>query len=494
MSEIRKMRSQLAAISKTKNRCHCEPFFGEAISKRKKDCFVVPKNGTPRNDFPILRSLLIILVSAMVLPLIMLHVAFSSEPIPAKKQERPIVLVGGTVHTVTGPVIAEGMVLFENGRITAVGKNLSLPNNVERIEVTGKHLYPGLINAASEIGLTEIEAVRATLDLRETGMLNPNVRTEIAVNPESELIPTTRANGVAIVHLIPQGGLIAGKTSAVMLDGWTNEEMTLSAPVGMYVVWPSMTIFRSPFVRQSEEEQKKNIEKNLAVLRNAFSDARAYVQAKKADPVRHKTDVRWESMVPLFERKIPLIVSANDMKQIRSAVQFARDENLRLVIHGGRDAWRLTGLLKENNVAVIIGGTHALPSRRSDEYDAPFTLPKKLFEAGILFAIAGEGNAAMNERNLAYQAATAAAYGLPKDEALRSVTINAARIMAVDSRAGSIEPGKDATIIVTNGDPLEITTNVEMQFIRGKTIDLRSRHTQLWKKYEEKYRQLGILR
>jgi imidazolonepropionase-like amidohydrolase len=430
----------------------------------------------------------------MVLPLVMIHVAFSSEPIPAKKQERPIVLVGGTIHTVSGPVITEGMVLFENGKITGVGENLSLPQNVERIDVTGKHLYPGLINAASEIGLTEIEAVRATLDLRETGTINPNVRTEIAVNPESELIPTTRANGVAIVHLIPQGGLIAGRTSAVMLDGWTNEEMTLSAPIGMYVVWPQMSVSRSPFVRQSEEEQKKNIEKNLDALRNAFSDARAYVQAKKADPVRHKTDVRWEAMVPLFDKKIPLIVGANDMKQIHSAVQFARDENLRLVIHGGRDAWRLTDLLKENNVAVIVGGIHALPSRRSDEYDVPFTLPKKLHEAGILFAIAGEGNAAMNERNLAYQAATAAAYGLPKDEALRSVTINAARILTIDSRAGTIEQGKDATIIVTNGDPLEIMTNVEMQFIGGKKIDLRSRHTQLWKKYEEKYRQLGILR
>jgi imidazolonepropionase-like amidohydrolase len=420
-----------------------------------------------------------------------IHTVIASDPIPAKKQERPIALVGGTIHAVSGPVIENGMVVFDNGIITGIGKNIPVPENAERIDVSGKHLYPGLINAASEIGLTEIEAVRATLDMSETGTYNPNVRTEIAVNPESELIPTTRANGIAIAHVIPRGGVIAGRTSAILLDGWTNEEMTLAAPVGMYVNWPSMTVVRSRFSRQSEEEQKKTIAKNLDDLRTAFADARAYAQTKTADPMRHRTDIRWEAMRPLFERKIPLIVGANDMQQIRSAVQFARDENIRLVIHGGRDAWKLTDLLKENNVPVIVSGTHVLPARRSDPYDAPFSLPKKLHDAGILFAVAGEGNAAMNERNLGYQAATAAAYGLPGEEALRAVTINAAKVLGIDNRAGSLEAGKDATIIVCDGNPLEIMTTIELQFIKGKKIDLRSKHTQLWMKYREKYKQLG---
>ena len=420
-----------------------------------------------------------------------IQTVFASDPIPAKKQDRPIALVGGTIHTVSGPVIENGMVVFDNGIITGIGKNIPVPKNAERIDVSGKHLYPGLINAASEIGLTEIEAVRATLDMRETGKFNPNVRTEIAVNPESELIPTTRANGIAIAHVIPRGGVIAGRSAAILLDGWTNEEMTLAAPVGLYVNWPSMTVSRSRFVRQSEEEQKKAIAKNLEDLRMAFADARAYAKSKTADPQRHRTDIRWEAMRPLFERKIPLIVGANDMQQIRSAVQFARDENIRLVILGGRDAWKLTDLLKENNIPVIVSGTHVLPARRSDSYDAPFSLPKKLHDAGILFAIAGEGNAAMNERNLGYQAATAAAYGLPAEEALRAVTLNAAKILGIDKRTGSLEAGKDATIIVCDGDPLEIISSVEMQFIAGKKIDLRSKHTQLWLKYTEKYRQLG---
>ncbi|MFA6457737.1 MAG: amidohydrolase family protein [Bacteroidota bacterium] len=423
-----------------------------------------------------------------------MQISFASDPIPAKKQDRPIALVGGTIHTVSGPVIENGTVLFDNGIIVGIGKDVQIPSQAERIDVSGHQLYPGLINAASEIGLTEIEAVRATLDINETGKFNPNVRTEIAINPESELIPTTRANGIAIVHVIPRGGVISGRTSAILLDGWTNEEMTLAAPVGLYVNWPSMTVSRSRFVRQSEEEQKKAIAKNLEDLRMAFADARAYAKTKTADPQRHRTDIRWEAMRLLFERKIPLIVGANDMQQIRSAVQFARDENIRLIIHGGRDAWKLTDLLKENNVPVIVSGTHQLPARREDRYDAPFSLPKKLFDAGILIAIAGEGNAAMNERNIGYQAATAAAYGLPKDEALRAVTINAATILGIDTRAGSLEVGKDATIIVCDGDPLEIMTAVKMQFIAGKKIDLRSKHTQLWMKYTEKYRQLGKTR
>lgn len=418
----------------------------------------------------------------------------ASDPIPAKEQERPIALIGGTVHTVSGPVIENGTVLFDNGVIIGIGKDIQIPSDAERIDVAGKHLYPALINAASEIGLTEIEAVRATLDVSETGRINPNVRTEIAVNPESELIPTTRANGVAIAHVIPRGGLIAGRTAAMMLDGWTNEEMTLVAPVGLYVSWPAMTVRRSPFIRQSEEEQKKSIEKNLNELRTAFADARAYAKARTADPAAHRTDIRWEAMMPLFEKKIPMIAGADDMQQIRSAVQFARDENIRLVIHGGRDAWKVTELLKENDVPVIVSGTHLLPARRWDEYDAPFSLPKKLHDAGILLAVSGEGNAAMNERNVAFQAATAVAYGLPKDEALRAVTLNAAKILNIDARTGSLDPGKDATIIVCDGDPLEIMTTVEMQFIRGKKIDLRSKHTQLWLKYSEKYRQLGIIR
>lgn len=439
-------------------------------------------------------AVLLRMTFVLLLSIINYSLLIASEPIPARKQDHPIALVGGTIHPVSSAVIENGTILFENGKITNIGKNIDLPPNTERINVEGKHVYPGLINSASQVGLLEIEAVRATLDYRETGRINPNVRTDIAVNPESELIPTTRANGVTTVHVVPDGELIAGRSSIMMLDGWTNEEMTLKTPAGLYVNWPSMTISRSPFIQQSEEEQKKRIEKAINDLRTAFADARAYLKAKKADPAKHKSDVRWEAMAPLFDKTIPLIVFANEVKQIQAAVQFAKDENVRLIIHGGRDAWRVTELLKENNVAVIVGPIHDLPSRRWEDFDSPFTLPLKLHQAGILFAISGEGNSAMNERNMAYQAATAAAYGLPKEEALKSITLNAAKLLGIDSRVGSLTAGNDATLIVTTGDPLEIMTNVEMEFIQGKKVDIRSRHTQLWKKYEEKYRQLGIVK
>ncbi len=421
----------------------------------------------------------------------------ASDPIPAKKQDHPIALVGGTIHPITGADIYNGTILFEKGKITAIGSNVAIPRGAERIDVTGKHVYPGIINANSTLGLTEIEAVRATNDYAEVGDINPNVRSEIAVNPESELLPTARANGVLVANVMPQGGLIPGRSSAIMMDGWTQEDVVLKAPIGLVVNWPWMRISRSPWAGKSEEEQKKERDKRLKLLRDAFDDARAYMAAKNAEMSKgipyHATDVRWEAMIPVLERKIPVLVNANELEQIEAAVQWAKDENVRLVIVSGRDSWRVTELLKSNNVSVIVGPTLDVPSRNWEPYDAAFTVAVKLFNAGVQFAISGEGEA-MAERNTAYHAAMAASYGLPKDEALKAVTIYAARILGVDNEVGSLESGKDATLIVTSGDPLEIESNVQMEFIQGKKIDLRSRHTILFDKYREKYRQLGIIK
>jgi len=435
-----------------------------------------------------------IIISAVLLSIVHCSLSIASTPVPAKKQDKPIVLVGGTIHTISGLVIENGMISFDKGKIIAVGKNVEIPVGAEKIDVAGKHIYPGLINAASNMGLNEIEAIRATNDIAETGRINSNVRTDVSVNPESELIPTLRANGITIAHVIPGGNLIGGKTAAMMLDGWTNAEMTLKAPIGLYINWPNLSINRSAFSRQSEEEQKKTIDNNIKELTNAFEDARAYLKAKKADSEKHQTDLRWEAFAPLFEKKIALFVYANSIAQIQSAVQFAKDQQVNLVIYGGRDAWKVPELLKTNNIAVIVEVIHDLPTRRWEEYDNPFTVPLKLYLAGIKYAIAGGGGGTMNERNLAYQAATASAYGLPKEEALRAITINPAAILGIDSMVGSLDVGKDATLIVTNGDPLEIMSNVEMEFIQGKKIDLRSRHTELYKKYQEKYKQLGIVK
>ncbi|MGH8003179.1 MAG: amidohydrolase family protein, partial [Limisphaerales bacterium] len=398
---------------------------------------------------------------------------------PAPPQSHPVALVGGTVHTITSGELAGVTVLFDKGKILAIGRNVTMPAGAEVIDISGRHIYPGLFDGYSNLGLTEIGAVRATNDITEAGRINPNARAEVAVNPESELIPVTRANGVTTALTVPEGGILSGTAAIINLDGWTWEEMTLAAPVALIVNWPSMTIQRAWWVTETEEEQKKNRERNLKELTQAFKDARAYWTAKKAAVQKGKsipTDMRWEAMVPVFEGKLLALVMANNLQQIQAAVAWAEEENIKIIIGGGYDSWRAAELLKAKNIPVLAGGILRTPVRRYEDYDMPFTLPAKLHAAGVKFAITGDGGAS-NERNLPYHAAMAAAYGLPKDAALKAITLFPAEIFGVADRMGSLDVGKDATLIVTTGDPLEITSNVEMEFIQGKKVDLTSRHT-----------------
>jgi imidazolonepropionase-like amidohydrolase len=416
-----------------------------------------------------------------------------SDHVPAKPQERPIALIDGTIHPISSPEISNATILFDKGKIVAIGANVQLPPNTEKINISGKHVYPGMIEAYSQIGLVEIGAVRATRDLAEAGTINPNARAEVAVNPESERIPVTRVNGVLIAHVTPQGGLLSGRSAAMMLDGWTWEDMTLKAPVGIIVNWPRMTVNRSPRAQQSEEEQKKVIEQQLKNLKLAVAEARRYALAKKTEAQRgmphHPFDARWEAMRPVFDGALPVFVNANEIKQIQAAVDWAAQENLKLVIVGGKDSWRAADLLKRKDIPVIVGPIHDLPMRDWEDYDTAFTVAKKLQEAGVRFCISG-GSEMANERNLPYQAATAAAYGLPKDEAMKAITLYPAQILGIDERAGSLEAGKDATLFISSGDPLETFSHVEAAYIQGRLLDLRNRHRQLYEKYQEKYLQL----
>lgn len=415
----------------------------------------------------------------------------ASDQIPAKPQDHPIAITNVTIHPVSGPIIERGTVLFDKGKIVALGNIATFPPATEVIDATGKHVYPGLISPDTYIGLTEIGAVRASNDYSEIGRINPNVRAEVAFHPESEIIPVTRANGILTVATAPRGGLISGTGAMMMMDGWTWEDMTLRAPSALYVNWPDMNISRGPRVQQPEEEQKKQRDKNIRELADAFSDARAYMTAKRSEGrdglPYHEVDARWDAMIPVLEGKVPVVVWAYDMQQIEAAVAWADKEGIRLIIGGGYDAWRVADLLKRKNIPVLAAGTHRMPVRRFEAYDEPFVLPKKLHDAGLQFAIITQDDAA-HERSLPYQAARAAAYGLPKDEALKALTLYPAQIFGVADRVGSLETGKDATLIVTNGDPLEIICNVEQAFIQGRKVDLSSRHTMLYEKYKEKYR------
>jgi len=420
-----------------------------------------------------------------------MQVTFASPEIPGARQKDPIALVGGTIHPVSGPTIEQGTLVFDDGRITAIGQNVEIPGRATRIDVRGRHVYPGFINAHSLLGLFEIGAVRATRDYEETGKVNPSAKAEVAVNPDSELIPVTRAGGVLLSVTAPRGGLISGTSALVQLDGWTWEQMTLKAPVGMHVQWPPMSPAVDWKESESKEKQVKERDKALALLEQTFADARSYQKARTAegpDAGRHPLDTRWEAMLPVLEGSVPLVVTADEIQQIQAAVAFAQRENVKLILYGGYDAPRCAALLKKHRIPVIVSTVHRLPLRRGDAYDAAYSLPERLRASGIEFCIASKNTS--NARNLPYEAAMAVGYGLAPDEALKAITLYPARILGVADRVGSLEVGKDATLIVTDGDPLETPTHVEAAFIQGRSVDLDNRHKRLWRKYQEKYRRL----
>jgi len=413
----------------------------------------------------------------------------ASDTIPAASQTKPIAIKGATIHPVSGPDIPNGTIVFENGKITALGADAAIPSGADVIEANGKHVYPGLINANTVLGLVEIGAVRATVDVEEAGALNPNVRSITSVNPDSELIPVARAAGVLTALSVPEGGIISGQSAVLRLEGWTPEEMTLLSPAAMHLRWPNLTIDRRPRARKSVKDQEKEIEKAQKQIRDAFANARAYWQARKNPGPDFKTDLRWEALRPVFDGKVPLFIHASTLAQIQAALAWAKEMQLKFVLVDGDDAWRIAPQLKESDVAVILGPATSLPPRRDDDYDSAWTSAAKLQQAGVKFCLASNGRGAeTNERNVGYEAGLAAGYGLPKEEALKAVTLYPAQILGVADTLGSLETGKAATLLVTNGDPLDFPTQVEIAFIEGRKIDLSNRQTRLRDKYREKYR------
>ncbi len=432
---------------------------------------------------------LFLIASYLILPVSVL----ASAQIPAPPQKAPVALVGGTIHPLTSPDIEGGTILFDRGRIVDLGKEVAIPSDAVVVDIRGRHVYPGLIAAYSILGLVEIDAIRATRDVQEAGRINPNVRAERAINPDSERLPVTRANGIALAAVLPVGGLISGMGALVMLDGWTWEEMTLKAPLCMMVNWPEMGGNTGLAPQKELEKRRENIKKEIEELEKAFGEARAYKAAREAAGMKgvpfHETDVRWEAMLPVLRGELPVWVAANSLQEIEASVEWAERQGVKMVLAGGADAPLAAELLKSRKIPVIVTPVLRLPAREDSDYDEPFTLPAKLFEAGVEFCICGSPSAG-NDRNLPYHAAAAAAFGLPRDEALKSVTIYAAQILGVGDQVGSLEKGKDATLIVTDGDPLEISTQVEKLYIRGRDIDLGNKQKTLYQKYSEKYSRL----
>jgi imidazolonepropionase-like amidohydrolase len=427
--------------------------------------------------------------------------AQASDEVPPAAQKAPLVISGATLHTVSGPVLAGGRMLVERGRITAIagpGEALNVPAGATTVDLGGRHVYPGLVAANTALGLVEIVSIRATVDSTEVGPLNPNARALVAINPDSELLPVTRANGVLAALSVPgaaPGGGIAGTSALVQMDGWTWEEMALAPALGLHVMLPTLrhnaALFRGP-AEPLRDELRRFTEQRLRQIDDAFGAAAAYVKARAADPAT-PVDARLEGLAAAVQGRQPVFVHADELAQIRHALALAERHALKLVIVGGQDAWRIADVLRERQVPVVIAGVHRLPLRREDDVDAPYRLAARLAEAGVRFCIAragGPGNAA-NERNLAYEAATAAAHGLPRDEALKAITLYAAQILGVDDRIGSLQPGRLASFIVTDGDPLETPTKIERIFVQGREVDAGNRQLRLAEKYRQRYRQLG---
>lgn len=441
-----------------------------------------------------LRSLHICLatVAITIAALASTHSALASDQIPGAKQTRPVALTNAVIHPVTGPVIERGTLVFSGGRITELGANVQPPNGSEIIDLQGKHVYPGLIEAHTQLGLTEISSTRATVDHTETGFINPSVAAHVAVNPDSELIPVTRANGVLAALTAPTGGLVSGQAAVLQLDGWTWEQMTIKPRAALVIDWPRVSSASRRSFGRTEGSEGERPENPVKQLRDLFTQARAYGKARAANPDAQRYDARLAAIHSVLENHTPLLVHADRLDQINSAVAFAVEQQTPLIIFGGYDAPECAALLRQYNVPVIVSAIHREPLRNHDDYDASFTLPERLRRAGVRFCISGSARSeTWNARNLPWHAATAAAYGLPRDEALKSITLYPAQILGVADRLGSLEPGRDATLFVSTGDPLETEPQVTDAWIQGRRVDLSSRHSQLYRKYQEKYRQLA---
>jgi imidazolonepropionase-like amidohydrolase len=395
-------------------------------------------------------------------------------PIPAPPQSGPIALRGATIHTVANGVIENGTIVFEGGVITAVGTDVAIPAGARTVDVTGKHIYPGLVDAYSAVGIDEIGDVGVTDDQNELGDFNPNAQPNIAVNPESRHIGTSRSNGVLVTLTTPSGGLFPGLTSAMNLDGWTWEQMTLEARAALNVDWPS----------SGDDEY----EETLRVIRERFAQARAYAGARSGDP-RVPADPRLQAMVPALEREMPVVVWADEVAQIQDAIRWAEEEDVRLVILGGRDAIHVADHLAEKQIPVILTQTLTPPGRPSEPYDAAYARAAQLHERGVRIAISG-GSSAPYTNRLPYEAGVAVAFGLPEEEALRAVTLAPAELMGIADRVGSLEPGKDATLLITTGTPLDYLSSIEQAYIQGRELDMRDIHRFFFDKYMEKLRQL----
>jgi len=415
------------------------------------------------------------------------HMAYAQETIsPAGPQEKPVYLTNATIHVGNGEVINNGTIAFVKGKITAVGANVpAAGSDATVMDMKGQHVYPGIIAPESKLGLVEFESVRATIDARETGEINPSVRSVIAYNADSKVINTLRSNGILLAQVTPEGGIVSGVSSVVQLDAWNWEDAAYKTDNALHFFMPSLLPQgggRGAGAAGAAGDRLKVAMEQIETVRTFFREAKAYQQEAK----HSATNLKFESMRALFNKEQKLFIHCDLVKEMLIAIDFAKEFKVDVTIVGGTDAWLIADILKQNNVPVVLTQPHSLPVMQDDDVDQPYKTAALLQKAGVLFCLSNEGF--WQQRNLGFEAGTTSAYGLSKEEALTAVTLNAAKILGIDKTTGSLEAGKDANIAVSTGDMLDMKSSVITKaFIQGREINLDNKQKQLYEKYEKKY-------
>lgn len=388
-----------------------------------------------------------------------------------------------TIHIGNGNVIEKGVVGVKNGKIVEVGSALSATDYSQTIDGKGQHLYPGLIALNTKVGLEEVESVRATLDYNEVGLFNPNIRSVIAYNTDSEIIPTLRSNGILMVQCVPQGGRISGQSSVLHLDAYNWEEAVVATDNAIHLAFPARFHQTGWWAEPGSARGNKDFAQQVEAVKVYFDAAWAYF---KKDKIENK-NLKFEAMNGLFRKEKKLFIHVSESRAMQEAIELLKPYGIDMVIVGGDESWMIADYLKQNNIPIILGSIHALPAASDADYDQPYKTPSQLLQKGITVALSMDGS--WQHRNLPFQAGQAAAFGMPKEEALKAITLTPAQILGIDKQVGSIEKDKDASFIVSKGDLLDMRTSVVTDaYIKGKKVDLDDdKQKRLYKEYMEKY-------
>ena len=430
------------------------------------------------------------LVNILIFTTVLVQMVVAQENLhPSPAQTKAIIIIGGTIHIGNGKVIEKGSITFVNGKITDVYDNAisGLPlvsDRTQVIDATGKQIYPGIIAANTKLGLIEVESTKSTRDNEEIGDNNAAIRSLVAYNTDSKVINTVRSNGVLLANIVPEGGTISGNSSVVQLDAWNWEDAAYKIDNGIHLNMPSLINLNRWGAPTTEDAVKKGLDK-VEAIKVFFKEAKGYL----AEGNHTATNLKFEAVRGLFDGTKTLFVHCDLVKEMMVAIDLAKEFGFKLTLVSATDCWMITDILKANNVSIVLADPHSLPLIEDDAIDQPYKTAVALQKAGIVFTIYTDMMSGFyNQRNIPFMAGTLVTYGLKKEEALQAITLNAAKILGIDDRTGSLEIGKDANIVISEGDILDMkSSNVTNAFIQGRALNLDNKQKQLFERYKYKY-------